>query len=101
MHSSLWALPFCSPSSTTGWYLHPSAVATCRRTHTHPHHLSQASVCGGCYKKAANSHILVPTTTSIKEVDEDNSVSVALYATERMHWMMDSGATHHITPHTQ
>jgi hypothetical protein len=53
----------------------------------------------GSGKKAANSHVLVPTTTSIREVDEDNSVSVALYATEHMRWMMDSGATHHITPH--
>jgi hypothetical protein len=53
----------------------------------------------GSGQKAANSHVLVPTTTSIKEVDEDNSVGVALYAAERMHWMMDSGATHHITPH--
>jgi hypothetical protein len=53
----------------------------------------------GSGQKAANSHVLVPTTTSIKEVDEDNSVGVALYAVECMHWMMDSGATHHITPH--
>jgi hypothetical protein len=53
----------------------------------------------GSGQKAANSHVLVPSTTSIKEVDEDNSVGVALYATERMCWMMDSGATHHITPH--
>jgi hypothetical protein len=49
-------------------------------------------------QKAANSHVLVPTTASIKEVDEDNSVGVALYAVEHMHWMMDRGATHHITP---
>jgi hypothetical protein len=55
----------------------------------------------GSGQKAANSHVLVPTTTSIKEVDEDNSVGVALYAAECMCWMMDSGATHHITPHTQ
>jgi hypothetical protein len=53
----------------------------------------------GSGQKAANSHVLVPTTASIKEVDEDNSVGVALYAMEHMHWMMDSGATHHITPH--
>jgi hypothetical protein len=55
----------------------------------------------GSGKKAANSHVLVPTTASIKEVNEDNSVGVALYAAECMCWMMDSGATHHITPHTQ
>jgi hypothetical protein len=53
----------------------------------------------GSGQKAANSHVLVPTTASIKEVDEDNSVGVALYAAERMRWMMDSGETHHITPH--
>jgi hypothetical protein len=53
----------------------------------------------GFGQKAANSHVLVPTTASIKEVDEDNSVGVALYAAEHMCWMMDSGATHHITPH--
>jgi hypothetical protein len=51
----------------------------------------------GSGQKAANSHVLVPNTASIKEVDEDNSVGVALYATEHMRWMMDSGATHHIT----
>ena len=56
--------------------------------------------------KAANSHQLVPTTASIKEVDEElvesfdnNTISVALYAASRDRWMMDSGATHHITPH--
>jgi hypothetical protein len=53
----------------------------------------------GSGQKAANSHVLVPTTASIKEVDEDNSVGVALYAAEHVRWMMDSGATHHITPH--
>jgi hypothetical protein len=53
----------------------------------------------GSGQKAANSHVLVPTTASIKEVNKDNSVGVALYAVERMRWMMDSGATHHITPH--
>jgi hypothetical protein len=47
--------------------------------------------------KAANLHVLVPTSTSIEEVNDN--VGVALYAAERVHWMMDSGATHHITPH--
>jgi hypothetical protein len=47
--------------------------------------------------KAANSHILVPTSASIEEVNDN--VGVALYTAERMHWMMDSGATHHISPH--
>ena len=53
--------------------------------------------------KAANSHVKVdsPSTewgASIEEVDNDD-VGVALYAAERACWMMDSGATHHITPH--
>jgi hypothetical protein len=47
--------------------------------------------------KAANSHVLVPTTASIEEVND--TVGVALYAAERVRWMMDSGATHHISPH--
>jgi hypothetical protein len=47
--------------------------------------------------KAANSHILVPTSASIDEVNDN--VGVALYTAERVHWMMDSGATHHISPH--
>ena len=47
--------------------------------------------------KAANSHIFVPTTASIMEVN-DNVIGVALYAAECVRWMMDSGATHHIIP---
>src|SRR6202453_2326768 len=56
--------------------------------------------------KAANAHVKVDTPStewgaSIEEVheDEDNVIGVAMYAAERMRWMMDSGATHHITPH--
>jgi hypothetical protein len=47
--------------------------------------------------KATNSHILVSMSASIEEVNDN--VGVALYAAERVHWMMDSGATHHISPH--
>ena len=47
--------------------------------------------------KAANTHVLEPTTTTIAEVD--NNISVSLYAAAKPHWMMDSGATHHIMPH--
>jgi hypothetical protein len=47
--------------------------------------------------KAANSHVLVSTSASIEEVNDN--VGVALYAAERVHWMMDGGATHHISPH--
>ena len=53
--------------------------------------------------KAANSHVKVdsPSTewgASIVEVN-DNEVGIALYAAERVRWMMDSGAMHNITPH--
>src|SRR5258708_3096826 len=44
-----------------------------------------------------NTHILVPTTASIEEVNDD--LTSALYAADaKPCWMMDSGATHHITP---
>jgi hypothetical protein len=47
--------------------------------------------------KAANTHILVPTTASVEEVNDD--LTAALYAADaKPRWMMDSGATHHITP---
>ena len=46
--------------------------------------------------KAANSHVQVP---SIIEIDDNDNISVSLYAADKIHWMMDSGATHHITPH--
>jgi hypothetical protein len=46
--------------------------------------------------KAVNTHT-IDTNASIQEVNDD--MSVALYAASRSCWMMDSGATHHITPH--
>jgi hypothetical protein len=45
--------------------------------------------------KAVNSHV-IETTTSIQEV---NDIGVSLCAVRKLHWLMDSGATHHITPH--
>src|SRR6267154_1926639 len=52
---------------------------------------------GSSGSKAANTHILVPTTASIEEVNDD--LTAALYAANaKARWMMDSGATHHITP---
>ena len=48
-------------------------------------------------KKAANSHVLIPTTASIEEVNE-SEMDFALYTAERERWMMDSGATHHMSP---
>ena len=52
---------------------------------------------GSSGSKAANTHILVPSTASVEEVNDD--LSAALYAADaRPRWMMDSGAMHHITP---
>ena len=45
--------------------------------------------------KSVNAHI---TTASIEEIDDNNDLSVSLYAAARSRWMVDSGATHHITP---
>ena len=50
--------------------------------------------------KSANSHVLVETMASITEV-ADNEISASLYAARSDHWMLDSGATHHITPQDQ
>jgi hypothetical protein len=51
--------------------------------------------------KAVNMHIsVVPATATIEEVADDNdNLHVSLYTTMRSRWMVDSGATHHITPH--
>lgn len=52
---------------------------------------------GSSGSKTANTHVLVPSTTSVEEVNDD--FSAALYsANAQPHWMMDSGATCHITP---
>ena len=48
--------------------------------------------------KSANSHVLVETMASIMEV-ADNEISASLYAARSDHWMLDSGAMHHITPY--
>src|SRR6266850_1933161 len=56
----------------------------------------EGSSAGG--SKSANSHVLVETSASITEV-ADNEISASLYATRSDQWMLDSGATHHITPH--
>jgi hypothetical protein len=49
--------------------------------------------------KSVNAHI-VPTTAFITEVpDTDNEdLRVSLYAVSRSRWIVDSGATHHISP---
>ena len=48
--------------------------------------------------KAANTHVAVHTSASIEEINDD--LHVSLYAAASDAWMLDSGATHHITPHT-
>jgi hypothetical protein len=49
--------------------------------------------------KAVNAHI-VPTTATITEIsDDDNQIRVSLYSAARSRWMVDSGATHHISPY--
>jgi hypothetical protein len=51
--------------------------------------------------KAVNAHIsVIPTTAIIEQVADDNDdLHVSLYVTAKSRWMVDSGATHHITPH--
>src|SRR5712672_1374821 len=52
---------------------------------------------GSSSSKAANTHVLECTTASITEDNDD--FTAALYAADaKTRWMMDSGATHHITP---
>ena len=46
--------------------------------------------------KSVNAHI---RTASIEEISDNDDIPVSLYAAARSRWMVDSGATHHITPH--
>jgi len=46
--------------------------------------------------KSVNAHI---TTTTIEEIDDNDDLPISLYATGQSRWMVDSGATHHITLH--
>ena len=48
-------------------------------------------------RTAVNSHVLIPTTASVEEVNE-SEIEFALYTAECECWMMDSGATHHMSP---
>src|SRR6202008_4521777 len=48
--------------------------------------------------KAANSHVLIPSTASIEEVNDN--LTAALYTADaKPRWMMDSGATHLASAH--
>ena len=50
--------------------------------------------------KSVNTHTIVPTTATITEIaDSDEEIRVSAYSATRSRWMVDSGATHHITPH--
>jgi hypothetical protein len=46
--------------------------------------------------KSVNAHI---TTARIEEISDNDDLTISLYAAARSRWMVDSGATHHITPH--
>jgi gag-polypeptide of LTR copia-type len=48
--------------------------------------------------KAANAHVKVESMASITEVPE-TELKVSLYTARKDSWMMDSGVTHHISPH--
>ena len=49
-------------------------------------------------KKSANAHVLVESSASVEEVNDDE-LEVGLYTAVRTRWMMDSGATHHMSPY--
>jgi hypothetical protein len=46
--------------------------------------------------KSVNAHI---SNACIEEIDDNEDLPVSLYSVARSRWMVDSGATHHITPH--
>jgi hypothetical protein len=46
--------------------------------------------------KSVNAHV---STASIEEISDNDHIAISLYAAARSRWMVDSGATHHITPH--
>jgi hypothetical protein len=50
----------------------------------------------GSGAKSVNAHI---NTASIEEIEDNDDLPISLYAAARSRWMVDSGATHHITPH--
>jgi hypothetical protein len=49
-------------------------------------------------QKSINAHIGTATIEEISDDDNDD-LPISIYATVRSRWMVDSGATHHITPH--
>ena len=50
----------------------------------------------GSSSKSVNTHI---NTATIEEIDDNNDLPILIYAAARSRWMVDSGATHHISPH--
>src|SRR5260221_2814354 len=49
---------------------------------------------GNSAQKSVNTH-----TATIEEIDKNEDLPVSLYAAARLRWMVDSGATHHMTLH--
>ena len=50
----------------------------------------------GSGNKSVNAHI---NTATIGEIDDNNDLPILIYAAAQSRWMVDSGATHHISPH--
>ena len=51
---------------------------------------------GSGMQKSVNAHI---STAMIEEISDNEDLPVSIYSAARSQWMVDSGATHHITPH--
>ena len=51
---------------------------------------------GSGTQKSVNAHI---STATIEEISNNEDLPVFIYSAARFRWMVDSGATHHITPH--
>ncbi len=49
---------------------------------------------GNGAQKSVNAH-----TATIEEIDNNEDLPVSLYAATQLRWMVDSSATHHMTPH--
>ena len=51
---------------------------------------------GSGMQKSVNAHI---STATIEEISNNEDLPVSIYSATQSRWMVDSGATHHITPH--
>jgi len=62
----------------------------------------KAGTSSGSTSKSVNAHVqVVPTSATIEEISDNEDVRVSLYTARstRSRWMVDSGYTHHISPH--